>query len=77
MSKYIVTFKDNASPEAIQKFKEEVTSGGGELGHSYDGLITGFSAKIQPETLQSFQQNASLTDSIIANIEKDQKVSTC
>ncbi|KAF9071712.1 hypothetical protein BDP27DRAFT_1446192 [Rhodocollybia butyracea] len=75
MSGYIVTFKDTASPEEIKKFKEERFTGG-ELGHSYDGLISGFSAKIQPQTLQFFEQQKGLTGSVIANIEKDQTVTT-
>ncbi|KAJ4483436.1 hypothetical protein J3R30DRAFT_3448447 [Lentinula aciculospora] len=76
MSSYIVTFKDGVSQDEIQKFKDEVTSGGGELGHMYDGLISGFSAKIQPQTLQAFQQQAGLSDSIIENIEPDSIVTT-
>ncbi|KAJ3790722.1 hypothetical protein GGU11DRAFT_861108 [Lentinula aff. detonsa] len=76
MSNFIVTFKDSASKDEIQKFKDEVTSGGGELGRTFDGLINGFSAKIQPETLQLFQQQASISDSVIENIEPDSIVTT-
>ncbi|KAJ3735680.1 hypothetical protein DFJ43DRAFT_1150912 [Lentinula guzmanii] len=68
MSNFIITFKDSATKDEIQKFKDEVTSGGGELGHTFDGLLNGFSAKIQPETLQLFQQQASISDSVIENI---------
>ncbi|KAJ3777818.1 hypothetical protein FB446DRAFT_715758 [Lentinula raphanica] len=76
MSNFIVTFKDGVSQEQIQQWKDEITSGGGKLGHEFDGLITGFSAKIQPQTLQLLQQQASLTDSIIENIEPDSIVTT-
>ncbi|KAJ3866583.1 hypothetical protein EV359DRAFT_79424 [Lentinula novae-zelandiae] len=74
MSNYIVTFKDGVSKDEIQKFKDEVTSEGGEIGHTYDGLISGFSAKIQPQTLQAFQQQASISDSVIETIEPDSTV---
>ncbi|KAE9411529.1 hypothetical protein BT96DRAFT_912075 [Gymnopus androsaceus JB14] len=75
MSNYIISFKDTATPEQIQEFQNEVTSGGGELKHTFK-LNPGFSAKIQPQTLQAFKEKASLSDSIIASIEEDGVVTT-
>ncbi|KAF5393532.1 hypothetical protein D9757_000578 [Collybiopsis confluens] len=62
---FIITFKENASGEDIQKYKDEVTSEGGEINREFNGLMTGFSAKIQPQTLQAFKEKASLDGSPI------------
>ncbi|KIK67440.1 hypothetical protein GYMLUDRAFT_257319 [Collybiopsis luxurians FD-317 M1] len=76
MSNFIITFKQGVTKEKIQEFKNEVTSGGGDINRDFDGLVTGFAAKIQPQTLQAFKDNASLDDSPIEFIEPDSEVTT-
>ncbi|THV05060.1 hypothetical protein K435DRAFT_961453 [Dendrothele bispora CBS 962.96] len=72
--KFIVTFKDGVSQDEIKKYVEQVNGSGGKVYHNYDGVITGFAAEIPPQTLQAFQKQQSLTDSIIQGIEPDGEV---
>ncbi|KAG8911948.1 hypothetical protein FRC00_005518 [Tulasnella sp. 408] len=52
---YIVVFKDHATPEQINQYAGRVSSEGGEVGHRYDSVFKGFSAKLPDSLLQNFQ----------------------
>ncbi|THH27850.1 hypothetical protein EUX98_g6342 [Antrodiella citrinella] len=72
--KYIIMFKDSATPEQIQKYAQDVSSNGGAVHQVYDASIKGFSASIPDAYFQQLQ--SSLTDSPIAVIEPDGVVTT-
>jgi len=68
---FIVVFKEHATPDQINAYADEVSQGGGEVGHRYDSpVMKGFSATLTETQVQSFQSN-----DIIDYIEPDQKVS--
>ncbi|KAJ4483437.1 hypothetical protein J3R30DRAFT_1780457 [Lentinula aciculospora] len=73
---FVIIFKDGVSKDEIQKFKDDVTSEGGELGDTYEGPISGFSANIQPQTLLDFLVQACEPDSVIKRIELKSVVTT-
>jgi len=73
--KYIVIFKDSATPEQIQQYVDGVQkSDGGNVIHRYDSILKGFAATIPPSFLASLQSN--LQDSPIDYIEEDSTVTT-
>ncbi|KAG8941814.1 hypothetical protein FRC03_003935 [Tulasnella sp. 419] len=67
---FIVVYKDSATKDQIQKHISQVEKDGGEIGHRYDAVFKGFSAKMKPECLQSLQG-----DDAIDYIEPDQVMS--
>ncbi|KAI0075459.1 hypothetical protein K474DRAFT_1387946 [Panus rudis PR-1116 ss-1] len=75
-TEYIVVFKDSASPEAIEKYAQEVGSAGGNVTARYDSALKGFAATIPDSYLQSLQAQSQLADSPIQLIEPDGIVTT-
>ncbi|KAJ7096327.1 hypothetical protein C8R44DRAFT_812735 [Mycena epipterygia] len=74
--KYIVVFKAGASEEAIKQLTETVQSDGGEVTQTYDTLMKGFAAKLDPATFAKFTSLQADADSIIDYIEPDGVVTT-
>jgi len=66
---YIVVFKDKATKEEIDQYVKEVNGTGGQVGHRYENVIKGFSAKLVESQVNSLKANA-----IIDYIEPDQTV---
>jgi len=68
--KYIVIFKDSATPDDIQRYADGVQQdGGGEIVHRYDTILKGFAATMSESHLSSLQSN--LQSSPIDYIEED------
>ncbi|KIJ91998.1 hypothetical protein K443DRAFT_114263, partial [Laccaria amethystina LaAM-08-1] len=60
---FIVVFKKGITPDQITEYIDQVNESGGEVTHRFDpDILNGFSAKLTPESLQSFQ---SLTGDVI------------
>ncbi|KAF7361909.1 Protease propeptide/inhibitor [Mycena venus] len=74
--KYIVVFKSTASQEDISKFKETVTSEGGEIGQTFATTMKGFSATLSQKTLTQFNSLQEDPNSPIDYIEPDGVVTT-
>ncbi|EJD52668.1 hypothetical protein AURDEDRAFT_158401 [Auricularia subglabra TFB-10046 SS5] len=73
---FIVVFKKTASPEQVEEYVNQVSSGGGEVTHRYDAVFKGFAAKLTNQQLQGFQANLAAGDSPIDYIEADGIVTT-
>ncbi|KAI0341910.1 hypothetical protein BDW22DRAFT_1429429 [Trametopsis cervina] len=72
--KYIVVFKNSATPEEINKYAEDVNQNGGSVKNVWHSGLKGFSAEITPEYFTSLQ---SLTgNGPIDYIEEDSVVTT-
>ncbi|KAH7100769.1 hypothetical protein BKA62DRAFT_705578 [Auriculariales sp. MPI-PUGE-AT-0066] len=71
---FIVVFKDNATPEQIAQYKEQVNGGGGEVTHEYGTVLKGFAAKLTSEQFSSF--TSLVDDGPIKYIEPDGVVTT-
>ncbi|KAJ3517215.1 hypothetical protein NLJ89_g656 [Agrocybe chaxingu] len=69
-AKYIVVFKDSATPQQIDEYVKEVSKNGGEVTYRYD-ILNGFAAAIPDHFLASLQASA-----IIHYIEPDSVVTT-
>jgi hypothetical protein len=73
--KYIVIFKETATPDDIQQYVDKIQNdGGGKVEHRYDSIMKGFSATIPSTYLSSLQSN--LQDSPIEYIEPDSVITT-
>ncbi|KAF8648753.1 hypothetical protein AX16_006194 [Volvariella volvacea WC 439] len=70
-NRYIVVFKDEVSPEAIEDYARRVRTSGGEVTHHYDLVFKGFSAVIPDSFLSALR-----SDSFIDYIEPDGVVTT-
>jgi len=70
-SRYIVVFKDTATPAEVNQYANEVANNGGTVFHRYDAVLNGFSAAI-PDHFLSFLQ----ASDIIEYIEPDGIVTT-
>lgn len=66
---FIVVFKKGVTQDQITEYIDQVNESGGEVTHRFDPeVLNGFSAKLTPQSLQSFQ---SLTGDVIDFIEAD------
>ncbi|KAK4112080.1 protease propeptide/inhibitor [Canariomyces notabilis] len=70
MPSYIVTLKDEATDEQVQKLKDEVKSQGGEIKHEYS-LIKAFSVSYPEGTVQALGSHE-----LVKEVEQDQEVRT-
>ncbi|KAG8912810.1 hypothetical protein FRC03_008039 [Tulasnella sp. 419] len=68
---YIVVFKAHATPEQVEQHANEVQNNGGEVGHRYESVLKGFSAKLDPNYASNLQGN-----DLIDYIEPDGVVTT-
>ncbi|KAF8200831.1 hypothetical protein BJ912DRAFT_947342 [Pholiota molesta] len=55
--KYIVVFKDDATPEQVEQYAKDVTRNGGEIFHRYSDVLNGFSAAIPDQFLSSLKES--------------------
>jgi len=65
-----VVFKDNATPEQIKKYTQEINENGGKVTQEY-GILKGFAAHIPESFLCNLQG-----DDLIKYIEPDGVVTT-
>ncbi|KAK0666094.1 hypothetical protein QBC41DRAFT_156535 [Cercophora samala] len=70
MPSYIVTCKDDASPEQIEAAKQHAKDQGGEITHEYT-LIKGFAVKFPEDSVQTLANHEHVKD-----VEADQEVRT-
>ncbi|KAL1860405.1 hypothetical protein VTK73DRAFT_7360 [Phialemonium thermophilum] len=70
MPTYIVTCKDNATPEQIEQAKKHAIDNGGKIGHEYS-LIKGFSVTFPDDAVQTLESHEH-----VKAVEKDQEVKT-
>ncbi|KAK3944853.1 putative peptidase [Diplogelasinospora grovesii] len=56
MPSYIVTCKDDATPEQVLAAKKHATDQGGKIGHEYT-LIKGFSVTFPDDAVQTMEQH--------------------
>ncbi|TFK64524.1 hypothetical protein BDN72DRAFT_846510 [Pluteus cervinus] len=68
--RYIVMFKNWATPAQIQQYIDEVNNSGGQVTHEYS-IIKAFAGVIPDHFLQTLR-----LDSIIESIEQDSLVTT-
>ncbi|KAI0425558.1 hypothetical protein F5Y09DRAFT_321478 [Xylaria sp. FL1042] len=67
---YIVTCKDDATPEQVAQAKQHAKDQGGKITHEYN-LIKGFAVEIPDGTVSSLDAHPS-----VKGVEKDQEVKT-
>ncbi|KAH7376185.1 peptidase inhibitor I9 [Plectosphaerella cucumerina] len=70
MPTYIVTCKEDASPDQVQAAKDHAVSQGGKIGHEYN-LIKGFSVSFDKDSVQTLESHEH-----IKAVEADQEVHT-
>ncbi|OHW92769.1 peptidase inhibitor I9 [Colletotrichum incanum] len=70
MPTYIVTCKEDASPEQVQAAKKHATDQGGKIGHEYS-LIKGFSVEFPEDQISTLESHEH-----VKHVEKDQEVKT-
>lgn len=70
MPTYIVTCKDDATPDQVQAAKDHATSQGGKIGHEYN-LIKGFSVEFPADSVQTLQNHEHIKE-----VEADQEMRT-
>jgi len=71
-AKFIVTFKDSATPEQVDQFIRQAKDQGSQISTEYNNAIMkGFAGTLSPAQLQSFQG-----DDIIDYIEPDSVITT-
>ncbi|KAK4174029.1 hypothetical protein QBC36DRAFT_292833 [Triangularia setosa] len=68
MPSYIVTCKDDATPEQIAAAKQHAKDQGGTIGHEYD-LIKGFQVTFPEGSVQALASHEHVKD-----VEADQEV---
>ncbi|KAJ3484721.1 hypothetical protein NLI96_g5450 [Meripilus lineatus] len=69
--RYIVVFKDSATPEQIEQYANDVHKNGGAVLNRYDSVLKGFAATIPQSFLQSLQGS-----DLIDYVEPDGVVTT-
>ncbi|KAF5320931.1 hypothetical protein D9619_001802 [Psilocybe cf. subviscida] len=70
--KYIVVFKDEATPQQVEQYVKDVNNNGGHVSQRYDGgILNGFAASI-PDSFLSHLQSSDA----VAYIELDGVVTT-
>ncbi|KAI0799120.1 hypothetical protein GGR55DRAFT_684305 [Xylaria sp. FL0064] len=67
---YIVTCKEDASPEQVAEAKKHAQDQGGKITHEYN-LIKGFAVEIPDDTVNTLESHPH-----IKGVEKDQEVKT-
>ncbi|KAK1771294.1 hypothetical protein QBC33DRAFT_523212 [Phialemonium atrogriseum] len=70
MPTYIVTCKDDATPEQVAQAKKHATDQGGKIGHEYS-LIKGFSVSFPEDSVTTLEKHEH-----VKAVEKDQEVKT-
>lgn len=68
MPSYIVTCKDDATPEQVAAAKKHATDQGGKIGHEYT-LIKGFSVEFPEDAVQTLESHEH-----VKAVEKDQEM---
>ncbi|TLD31521.1 hypothetical protein PspLS_02691 [Pyricularia sp. CBS 133598] len=71
MPTYIVTCKEDATPEQIAQAKKHAEEQGGKIGHSLD-IIKGFSVEFPEDSVSTLESHEH-----VKAVEKDQEVRTC
>ncbi|KJZ78084.1 hypothetical protein HIM_02721 [Hirsutella minnesotensis 3608] len=56
MPSYIVTLKDDATPDEVSAAKKQAVEQGGKIGHEYS-LIKGFSVTFDNDVLTTLESN--------------------
>ncbi|KYK59691.1 putative peptidase inhibitor i9 protein [Drechmeria coniospora] len=56
MPSYIITCKDNATPEQVEAVKKHATDQGGKIGHEYS-LIKGFSVTFDNDAVTTLESH--------------------
>ncbi|EJT78644.1 hypothetical protein GGTG_03743 [Gaeumannomyces tritici R3-111a-1] len=56
MPSYIVTCKEDATPEQVEAAKKHATDQGGKIGHSLD-IIKGFSVTFQEDAVTTLESH--------------------
>ncbi|KAG7288090.1 hypothetical protein NEMBOFW57_007613 [Staphylotrichum longicolle] len=70
MPSYIVTCKDDASPEQVEAAKQHARDQGGKIGHEYS-LIKGFQVIFDEGSVQTLENHEH-----VKAVEADQEVKT-
>ncbi|KAF9870090.1 peptidase inhibitor I9 [Colletotrichum karsti] len=70
MPTYIVTCKEDATPEQFQAAKKHAEDQGGKIGHEYS-LIKGFSVDFPQDQISTLENHEH-----VKHVEKDQEVRT-
>ncbi|CAG8042860.1 unnamed protein product [Penicillium salamii] len=70
MPTYLVTAKENATPEEVQAVKQHAKDQGGEIKHEYT-LIKGFSVSFPEDTVTTLESHEH-----VDNVELDQEATT-
>ncbi|KAL0933078.1 peptidase inhibitor I9 [Colletotrichum truncatum] len=70
MPTYIVTCKEDATPEQFQAAKKHAEEQGGKIGHEYS-LIKGFSVEFPEDQISTLEKHEH-----VKHVEKDQEVRT-
>ncbi|CAI0642612.1 hypotheticall protein [Colletotrichum fructicola] len=70
MPTYIVTCKEDATPEQFQAAKKHAEDQGGKIGHEYS-LIKGFSVEFPEDQISTLEKHEH-----VKHVEKDQEVRT-
>ncbi|EON97576.1 putative peptidase inhibitor i9 protein [Phaeoacremonium minimum UCRPA7] len=70
MPSYIVTCKDDATPEQVEAAKKHATDQGGKIGHEYS-LIKGFSVSFPQDSISTLESHEH-----VKAVELDQEVRT-
>ncbi|KAK4655580.1 hypothetical protein QC762_303590 [Podospora pseudocomata] len=70
MPSYIVTCKDDATPEQIEAAKQHAKDQGGTIGHEYT-LIKGFSVSFPEDSVQTLSSHEHVKE-----VEADQEMRT-
>ncbi|KAI6359066.1 hypothetical protein MCOR25_007162 [Pyricularia grisea] len=71
MPTYIVTCKEDATPEQVAQAKKHAEEQGGKIGHSLD-IIKGFSVEFPEDSVSTLESHEH-----VKAVEKDQEVKTC
>ncbi|KAK3318275.1 peptidase inhibitor I9 [Apodospora peruviana] len=70
MPSYIVTCKEDATPEQVEATKKHAIEQGGKIGHEYS-LIKGFQVTFPEGSVSTLEKHEHVKD-----VEKDQEVKT-
>ncbi|KAF6829523.1 hypothetical protein CMUS01_08124 [Colletotrichum musicola] len=70
MPTYIVTCKEDATPDQVKAAKQHAVDQGGKIGHEYS-LIKGFSVDFPEDAVQTLESHEH-----VKAVEKDQEVRT-
>ncbi|TLS30917.1 hypothetical protein PpBr36_03046 [Pyricularia pennisetigena] len=71
MPTYIVTCKEDATPEQVAEAKKHAEEQGGKIGHSFD-IIKGFSVEFPEDSVSTLENHEH-----VKAVEKDKEVKIC